>query len=156
MKIKADSILPVPSRRLFQKFDEFYEVVLPEEYKLFLEKNNGAIPITNVFLHNGREYLVERFLCLLEDPNKYEVEGNYEIRVVMTQLDGRIIEDGDSTTWPIIPIAALFAGDFICLDFRNSEIPSVVVWFHEESDELSPVTVKVAENITEFLSRFKE
>lgn len=156
MKIRTASVLPAPSKRLFRKFDEFYEVVLPEEYKSFLEKNNGAIPITNVFSHGGREYLVERFLCLLEDPNKYEIEGNYEIRVVMAQLDGRIIEDGDSTAWPIVPIAALFAGDFVCLDFRNSNIPSVAVWFHEESDELSPVTVKIAKNVNQFFDMLKE
>lgn len=156
MRIKTESILPVPSRELFRKFDEFYEVTLPEEYKLFLNKYNGAIPITNAFLHNNIEYVVERFLCLLEDPNKYKIEGEYELRVVMAQLDGRIIEDGDSTAWPIVPIAALFAGDFVCLDFRNSDIPSIVVWFHEESDELCPVTTKVADNITEFLNMLKE
>lgn len=49
-------------------------------------------------------------------------------------------------------IGSIFAGDFVCLDFRrNKENPSVCVWSHEESGEFEPVLYKVADNFTEFL-----
>lgn len=51
----------------------------------------------------------------------------------------------------LLPIAALFAGDFLCLDFRDGkEIPSVCVWSHEESDIDEPVAYEVANNFEEF------
>ena len=50
----------------------------------------------------------------------------------------------------VVPIPALFAGDFVCLDFRETKDLSVVVWYHEESGEFSPVTKTVAWNIAEF------
>ena len=55
-----------------------------------------------------------------------------------------------------LPIAVLFAGDFVCLDFRETEDPTVVVWYHEESGEFSPVTKTVAQNISEFFGMLKE
>lgn len=152
MKLREDSDFPVPDQNLLKKFAEFAEVILPEDYKLFLSKYNGAIPITNVFWHKGADYVVERFLCLLENQRDYGIKGCYDVEVVMAQLDDRIADDEDSSGWPIIPIAALFGGDMVCLDFRESKNPSVVVWFHEESEELNPVTTKVADSFTEFLS----
>lgn len=56
----------------------------------------------------------------------------------------------------VIPIAALFSGDFICLDYRVKKEPVVVIWFHEESEVFSPVTQKVAPNILEFFELLSE
>ncbi|WP_080874117.1 SMI1/KNR4 family protein [Oceanobacillus timonensis] len=48
--------------------------------------------------------------------------------------------------------ATLVAGDFICLDYRNSvKEPIVCVWNHEESSDLNPVTYFVSNNFEEFL-----
>jgi len=156
MKIKIDSILLIPSDQRIRGFEEYCRVRLPVEYKEFLKKYNGAIPETNVFDHNGREYLIERFLCLLENPEADDTYGWYDMEVVLSQIDTRLTDDENLIGANVIPIAALFAGDFVCLDFRKSDIPAVVVWFHEESDELSPVTIKIAENVTEFLDMLKE
>ncbi|WPC42735.1 SMI1/KNR4 family protein [Clostridium sp. JS66] len=69
MKIKEDSIiLPLPGDEVISSFEEYCGVKLPKEYKEFLKINNGAIPKTNTFNYEGREYLIERFLCLLESP----------------------------------------------------------------------------------------
>ncbi|MWC31273.1 SMI1/KNR4 family protein [Paenibacillus sp. MMS18-CY102] len=54
-----------------------------------------------------------------------------------------------------VPIAALFSGDFICLDFRVTEEPTVVIWFQEESERFSPVIQAVAQNISEFILMLK-
>ena len=56
----------------------------------------------------------------------------------------------------IIPIADLFAGDLLCLDYRESEEPTVCVWLHEESDEWDPVTEKVANTYSEFMDMLFE
>ncbi|WP_231619529.1 SMI1/KNR4 family protein [Fictibacillus sp. 5RED26] len=57
----------------------------------------------------------------------------------------------------MLPVAALYAGDFVCLDYRNNvREPIVCVWNHEESSELNPVTYKVSDSFEEFLSMLKE
>ncbi|MNP80048.1 SMI1 / KNR4 family protein [compost metagenome] len=56
----------------------------------------------------------------------------------------------------VVPIAALFSGDYLCLDCRGTEEPAVVIWYHEESEEFSPVTQKVAPTISEFFEMLKE
>ncbi|EFI82832.1 SMI1/KNR4 family protein [Listeria grayi] len=53
-------------------------------------------------------------------------------------------------------LAVLFAGDFLCLDFRESEEkPKTVVWNHEESNELEPVFYHVANSFDEFMNVVK-
>lgn len=156
MKIRMDSILPTPSDKRIREFEEYCGVSLPIEYKEFVKKYNGAVPETNVFNSNGKEYLIERFLCLMENPEADDISGWYDIEVVLSQIDTRLTDDENLIGANVIPIAALFAGDFVCLDFRKSDIPSVVIWFHEESDELSPFTIKIADNISEFLDMLKE
>jgi len=128
----------------------------PEPYREFIKRNNGAVPITNIFTHNNHDYIVERFLCILEESESDEINGWYDIEVIITQIGDRLTDNEDLVGMNVIPIAALFAGDFVCLDYRKTEDPSVVVWYHEESDEFSPVTKTVAPNISEFLGMLKE
>ncbi|MGX7243920.1 SMI1/KNR4 family protein [Enterococcus quebecensis] len=154
-EVKQDSILVPPSDEIIEKFERFYRVALPNDYVEFSKKYNGAVPITNVFSTEKNEYLIERFLCLLSNEERDNLENISwsEIRVVLTDLDARLIDDEDLLGMNIIPIASLFAGDFICLDFRESEkIPNICVWFHEESDEFSPVVEKISSNFTDFLN----
>ena len=122
----------------------------------FIKKNNGAVPITNIFNHNKHDYIIERFLCILEESESDEINGWYDIEVTITQIVERLTDNEDLIGMNVVPIAELFAGDFVCLDFRETEDPSVVVWYHEESDEFSPVTKTVAQNISEFWGMLKE
>ncbi|WP_026073628.1 SMI1/KNR4 family protein [Acetivibrio cellulolyticus] len=124
--------------------------------KDFLKKSNGAIPETNIFLHDGKEYLIERFLCLLEEPQSDDINGWYDIEVVLSQIDTRLTDNEDLVGANVIPFAALFTGDFVCLDFSNGNNSSVIVWFHEESDDFNPVTVKVANNLNDFFGMLKD
>lgn len=156
MKFKNESILLAPSDERIKWFEESYRVILPEEYKNLLRTYNGAVLETNIFESDGREYLIERFLCLLDKPKEDSINGWYDLSVVITQLDARLIDDEDLIGMNVIPIATLFAGDFVCLDYRESEIPTVVVWFHEESDDFNPATVKVANNMNQFLDMLKQ
>lgn len=156
MKIKNGSELQSPNDELIESFEEYCEIKLPTDFIDFLKKYNGSIPITNVFLHEKNELLIERFLCLLEDPEDDDENGWYDIEVVLSDIDTRLTDDEDLTGVNVIPFAVLFAGDFLCLDFSEKEIPSVVVWYHEESGELNPVTSEVADNFSNFLSMLKE
>jgi len=157
MKVKENSIiLPLPDDEVISSFEEYCRVELPKEYKEFLKVNNGAIPQTNIFNYGGREYLIERFLCLLESAESEETFGWYDLEVVLSQIDTRLTDDENLVGANIIPFAALFAGDFVCLDLRDNKKPSILVWFHEESDDLKPVTIKVAENFVEFLKMLRE
>ena len=84
-------------------------------------------------------------------------EGCYDIGVVETQLDDRLGDDEDETGTFIIPVAVLFAGDFVCLDFRkDKENPEVCIWYHEMSEYLAPYTKRIAGSFTEFLSMLYE
>lgn len=152
---KEGSALPAPSRNIIEHTEEYFEIQFPAEYIAFLQKNNGAIPITQEFLYNGHEYAIERFLCLLDDDlrDQLEDESWSEIRVVMTELDEFLVDDEDQTGMTIVPIAVLFAGDYVCLDYReNADKPQICIWSHEESDEFDPVTYKVADSFTDFLN----
>lgn len=71
----------------------------------------------------------------------------------MSQLEERIIADENLVGVEILPIAVLFAGDFVCLDFRDDKKnPSVCVWNHEESGEFDPVTYNVTDSFEKFLA----
>lgn len=57
----------------------------------------------------------------------------------------------------VLPIAVLFAGNFLCLDFRQApEKPVVTVWDHELSEDFNPVHYKIADSFSEFLDMLHE
>lgn len=108
------------------------------------------------FICKDHEYAIERFLCILSEYKIHRL-GMYDIGVVITQIEDRLSDNPDLIGVEILPIAALFAGDFICLDFRNEkDKPDVCVWSHEESEEDKPVTYKVADSFEEFCDSLVE
>lgn len=151
MKINNNSILISPSEERIESFEEYCGITLPNDFKWLIKKYNGAVPLSNTFSYDGTEYIIERFLCLLKEPELDAINGWYDIEVVLSQIDTRLTDDEDLVGANIIPFALLFAGDYVCLDLRDPKNPSVLIWFHEKSDELHPVTVKVASNIIRFL-----
>ncbi len=156
MEMYVDTVvLPLPSDELVDVIEKRLRVFFPEPYRQFIKKYNGAVPVTNVFCHNQHEYLIERFLCILKDTELDESNGWYDIEVVITQIGERLTDNEDLIGMNVVPIAVLFAGDFVCLDFRESADPSVVVWYHEESGEFSPATKKVAPNISAFFDMLR-
>lgn len=62
-----------------------------------------------------------------------------------TQLDARLVSDENATGIDVIPIASMFAGDFVVLDYRaNRAEPSVGIWDHEASDDFEPKVETIA------------
>ena len=115
-----------------------------------LMKTNGGSPVKKEFIVKGRMCMITTFLCVLED-TEYSTNGCYDIDVVLTQIEDRLTDNEDLVGCELLPIAELFAGDYLCLDYRaDKNTPSVCVWNHEESGELDPVTYQVAGSFDEF------
>lgn len=89
---------------------------------------------------------------MLDDPKAEPVIGQYDIGVVIAQIEDRLTDDEDLVGTNLIPFASVFGGDFLCLDFRTlPSQPSVVLWDHNESDELEPVTFHVTDTFENFI-----
>ncbi|WP_258728951.1 SMI1/KNR4 family protein [Bacillus atrophaeus] len=157
MDMKENSIInPLPTDELLDEKERKWRITLPQSYKTFIKQNSGGMPLKSQFLCNGHNYAIDRFLCILKVTGENELEW-YDIGATMSQLDERIIEDEDLIGVEILPIAVLFAGDFVCLDYRsNRNEPAVCVWSHEESGEFAPVTYPLANNFAEFLEMLGE
>lgn len=151
LEIKKD-ILPKISEEMIQKEEEMWRVKLPLDYRDFLLDTNGGVPYKREFKCGNRKYMIVSFLCVLQDTEHHE-KGFYDIDVVLSQIEERLTSNEDLVGCELLPIAELFAGDYLCLDFReNQETPEVCVWSHEESGELEPVTYKVANSFSEFIA----
>ena len=95
-------------------------------------------------------------MCVLENAKDNSL-GMYDIDVVMSQLDERLFVHEDILGFELIPIVALYGGDFLCLNYvGDTENPSICIWYHEESYELEPAIELVANNFTEFLAMLQD
>jgi SMI1-KNR4 cell-wall len=152
--IEITKTMPPPTQEMIDKFNDFYRVFLPQDFISFMNEKNGLVSKDILtFKTSDNEKVIERFLPLLDNPRNYHSDGYYAIGVVIAQVSDRLIDDGDMLGINIIPIAALFAGDLLCLDFRNNNTsPSVVVWYNDLSDELDPCFEYLAPTFSNFLS----
>ena len=149
-------IYPLPTDALLQEREVAWKVQLPEDYKKFIKNENGLIPSKRYFHFGNNEKVIDRFLAILAISGE-KAEEDYDIGVVSTQLEGRIVFDEDYVGMQLIPIAALFGGDFVCLNYvKDSENPSICIWYHEESYELEPAIELVANNFAEFLDMLQD
>ena len=155
-QIDQSIIYPLPTDVQLQEREVVWKVKLPDDYKEFIKKENGVIPSKRYFHFRHNEKVIDRFLAILAVSGE-KVEEAYDIGVVSTQLEGRIVFDEDSVGMKLIPIAALFGGDFLCLNYvEDPEHPSICIWYHEESYELEPAIEFVANNFTEFLAMLQD
>lgn len=149
-------IYPLPTDALLLEREVVWRVILPDDYKEFIKKENGVIPSKRYFHFENNEKVIDRFLAILAISGE-KTEEDYDIGVVSTQLEGRIVFDEDNVGMQLIPIAALFGGDFVCLNYvEDSENPSICIWYHEESYELEPAIEFLANNFTEFLAMLQD
>ena len=155
-KQDQSSVYPWPTDALLQEREVAWRVKLPDDYKNFIMRKNGFRPSKNLFSVTNRSFLIERFLCVLEN-SKDNPLGMYDIDVVMPQLDERLFVHEDILGFELIPIVALYGGDFVCLNYvEDPAHPSMCIWYHEESYELEPAIELVANNFTEFLDMLQD
>ena len=152
MNIQNNTIIkPLPTEELITKREMQWNVSLPSDYKDFIMKYNGGIPTDKSFTCDGRTYAITRFLCVLVN-FRDNADGWYDISVVESQIGERLTDNEDLVGVEVLPIAEMFSGDYVCLDYRENKLsPSVCVWSHEESEDFSPVTYKIANSFTEFI-----
>lgn len=152
MKLEMKSeILPRLNEEVLKREEEMWRVKLPADYREILLNTNGGVPHKREFECSNHMYMIVSFLCVLEKTEHNEY-GFYDIDVVLSQIEDRLTNNEDLVGCELLPIAELFAGDYLCLDFReNKEPPTICVWSHEESEELEPVTYKVADTFSEFI-----
>ena len=149
-------IYSLPTDALLQEREVAWRVKLPDDYKEFIKKENGVIPSKRYFHFEHNEKVIDRFLAILAISGE-KTEEDYDIGVVSTQLEGRIVFDEDNVGMQLIPIAALYGGDFLCLNYvEDSENPNICIWYHEESYELEPAIEFLANNFTEFLAMLQD
>lgn len=155
MQIKTDTILKGDISERIKKVEEYSNIKFPSSYIEFIKNYNAGVPVTNEFEFDNHLYAVERFLGFVKD-YKTSVLSDYDVAVVLSQIDTRLTDNPDLVGDEVIPIAMLFAGDYVCLDFRNNRItPEICIWYHEESEEFFPVTRKIAESFEEFVETLK-
>ena len=106
MRIKKNTIIhPLPKENLILEFEEDWEVKLPEDYRDFVKRYGGGEPAEAAFDYNGHSYMIERFLCLLEDPDDVDDLGWYDIDVVRSQVSWRLTANEDLIGAEMLPIA---------------------------------------------------
>lgn len=157
MIMKLDTIVkPLPTDFLINKYEGFWKLKLPEGFISFIKSYNGVVVEGAEFKGSNRKYMIERFLCMVDDIENNPM-GIYDIDVVFSQIGERLTENEDLLGAEVLPIANVFAGDFICLDFRESKYePTVCVWDHEESEVFEPVTYKISDSFSDFLDMLHE
>lgn len=151
---KNSVIRPLPTEKDILEREDYFEEKLPKSYRDFLMTCGGGVPVEAKQCFScegdGTERLIERYLTICPDYADHPL-GDYDISVLLTYVEDRLLDDPESTGYNVIPIAALFAGDLLCLDFRkNAETPTVCVWDHEESEEDAPVFYHVADSFEQF------
>lgn len=148
----ADPLPPPPPARI-ARLEESFACKLPEDYLAFVREHNGAVLATPGVQVAGTDVVIERFLPIVADP-KVDPQGWADVAVVASQLDARLAASPDSAGFDLIPVAALFGGDFLVLDYRTAQQarPAVAIWYHETSDEFAPDTRPVADSFAEFLT----
>ena len=145
-------ISPMPTDALLHERAVAWRVKLPDDYKEFIKKENGIMPSKRYFHFGNNEKVIDRFLAILAISGE-KTEEAYDIGVVSTQLEGRIVFDEDNVGMQLIPIAALYGGDFLWLNYvEDPDNPNICIWYHEESYELEPAIEFLANNFTEFLA----
>jgi hypothetical protein len=155
MEIDPASIVPAPPPGHLETLEEYYEVQLPEDFKRFVLNHNGAVPRARRFEAAGVERLIERFLPVLSDVEDHPL-GWLELEVVASQLDSRLTDDRNGENITLIPIAALFAGDFLVLDYRASALePTIGLWDHEQSEDFAPDVTTVAKTFSGLLAMLR-
>lgn len=136
------------------ELESFCRVKLPHSFIEFFRNNNGVAFEGLTYDIDNEERLIEQTLLITNDSNLSDDIMQYEIKVVLAQIEERLTDNEDLVGAELLPFAHVFGGDFLCLNFKDSDIePSVVLWDHNESDELSPVFVLVSDSFEAFVER---
>lgn len=124
------------------------QLSFPEEYKVFLLKDNGGNPTPNRFLYKDHEgndssSLINFFHAIYEGRI-----DNLELKYQFLVSEGRLLNK-------MIPIANDPFGNLICISAEGDDMGKVYFWDHElESEEAGYENMGfIANSFTEFLNK---
>ena len=152
LHLKGETVLyPLPKEERIQRYERYWGVRFPDDYREFLKTYNGAEPVEKSFEAIGHLFALTRFFCALEDYKDRDV-GWYDLMVMDMQIGEFLQRDPDSPSVELAPIGEVFGECFLCLDYRQDpEHPGVCILDKENSGEYDPTTYPVANSFTEFL-----
>lgn len=122
---------PAPPSRIREVGNEI-GVSFPEDYLAFIASSNGGTPVRPYFGFRGNTKVIERFLSFIPD-YKHHPLGDYDVEVVWSQVEDRLPPGA-------VPIAAMFAGDLLCLEEREGTC-RVALWVHDSADPRALIPV---------------
>jgi len=102
------------------RFEEKYGIKFPEEFKSIVRQFNGGRPRPNIFDSTQRKELVAKALLSFNESHTENIWDTYE------SLKTRLPKN-------IIPFLTDQFGNYICFDYRNTTIPTIVLWDHEKA-----------------------
>ena len=129
-------------KRSILKFENHYNVSLPDEYKEFLKKNNGGMPNDSCFLDDR---VLNFFFGLFNNPRLEEsIEWHLNI------FDDRYPSS-------MLPIASAGGGDLILIGIKDEYQSKIFYWSHDfEAEESGSQYFEniefISNNLKEFLS----
>ena len=119
-------------------------VVFPGDYRAFVLLNGGGSPAETEFDINEPRGVINGSIGVFLTVTS----GEYGIAETLQIVEDRKIAG-------LIPVAESGGGDFVCLDYRNSEVPEIAYW-HSGRHGLDDEVVKVCATFGEFLSLLEE
>jgi hypothetical protein len=146
LSFEPDSVGPPLNNAHVQEVADYLELDFDPDFLALLARHNGGVPHQKFFRFHDNEKVVTRILCLVDDEAEGEECQDFDIEVAQVELD-EILEDG------LLPFAVIYAGDYLCFDYRNGlDRPRIVLLDHERSTSGKPHTMPVAAHFAEFLN----
>ena len=124
------------------QYENESNILLPDEYKLFLLKTNGGSPSKNVYnLTSKKNFVIGHFFTLLSKVEMYTLRKN---------------NNNDIRSFPnnYLAIADTVNGDYILLntDNQSNDFGSIYLYFHEKNG----ATKKISSTFESLLDKLYE
>jgi hypothetical protein len=127
-----------------ESLEKHWGVILPDDYRNALAQYQGMSPRPNAFDVGRGESAIAALLIISPD----EQHRAYLLTNTYAHLKAHVPNG-------IYPIAVTGAGDYVCLDYRESaHTPKIVFYFSEESGE--EALYPIADNFSDFLARLHD
>jgi len=121
-----------------RNFESLSGLPLPEDFKSWLFKHNGACP------EPAELRLEKRYTIIINSFLSFSEKDSPNVLVLFNMMRHRL-PDG------LCPIAEDHAGNYICFRYSSRNIaPDLVFWDHEEADP-SIAVVSIATSFTELI-----
>jgi hypothetical protein len=151
MTIRFDDAGPFGSPEVIRDTESRLGVTLPEDYRAFLERQNGGEPEPN-FLEGGEGIggaHVRYFLSA--GPN--DIEDLEDLEAVRWEYS----EEGDADSVlnsSVLPIGEDAFGNLICLAVSGEDYGAVFIWDHEDGDD-DGASTRASDSFSEFFERLR-